>query len=183
MKVYSWHQKWDFLRDFQTFSKCPISPSLMSLNSNDKGKKGRCFQHCLVSSPRLHLSSLFGSNRAKGCVSAWYLSFLPKKGRLHFEGFQVEKSFASSSRCHVSVFSKNSYSELCFKLRVLSTENQKVFLSENYIVLFWSSAPRFLFWLKNKYFKSKMDALTVLSIWDTDSEHSSEWNEALGKNV
>ena len=39
-------------------------------------------------------------------------------------------------------------------------------------VLFWSSALWFVFkrstlWLENKSFKSKMDALTVLSIWDT----------------
>ena len=79
--------------------------------------------------------------------------------------------------------------------RVLSTENQKVLLINNggnsIYVLFWSSAPRWsfldcwerfqevnklqfdkakkwsTFWPENEFFKSNMDALTVLSIWDT----------------
>ena len=76
--------------------------------------------------------------------------FYPKMEDFILRFFRWKKA-SSSSRCHVSVFSKNSYSELCFKLRVLSTENQTVFLSENYIVLFWSSAPRFQFATKKVF--------------------------------
>ena len=62
-----------------------------------------------------HLSSLFGANRAKGCVSVsvWYLSFLPKNGRLHLEGFQVEEATLLHLQAGVMFQSsqKNTYSE------------------------------------------------------------------------
>ena len=39
--------------------------------------------------------------------------------------------------------------------------------------LIWQSEKRSTLWPEKEFFKSNMDALTVLSIWDTDKEERS----------
>ena len=100
------------------FVKCPISPSLMSLNSNDKGKNKADVFNIFYTLSLSFVISIWGQSSKRMCLCLCLISiFFTQKWKTSFGGFSGGRSNAasSSSRCHVSVFSKNTYSEHCIK--------------------------------------------------------------------
>ena len=94
--------------------KCPISPSLMSLNSNDEGKNKADVFNIFYTLSLSFVISIWGQSSKRMCLCLCLISiFFTQKWKTSFGGFSGGRSNAasSSSRCHVSVLSKNTYSE------------------------------------------------------------------------
>ena len=86
----------------------------MSLNSNDKGKNKADVFNIFYTLSLSFVISIWGQSSKRMCLCLCLISiFFTQKWKTSFGGFSGGRSNAasSSSRCHVSVFSKNTYSE------------------------------------------------------------------------